>query len=45
MPGPTFNVAELAVIGANGQLPKLDLAYLLRYYAEFHVGIPVALQA
>jgi hypothetical protein len=42
--GPTFNAAQLAVIGADGQLPKLDLAYLLRFYAQFHVGIPVTLQ-
>ena len=45
MPGRTFSAARLACIGADGQLPKLDLAYLLRYYAEFHVGIPVTLQA
>ena len=44
MAGATFNAAQLAIIGADGQLPKLDLAYLLRFYAEFHVGIPVTLQ-
>ena len=44
MPGSAFNAAQLAVIGDDGQLPKLDLAYLLRYYAESHVGIPVVLQ-
>ena len=44
MPGASFNAAQLAVIGAHGQLPKLDLAFLLRFYAEMHVGIPAVLQ-
>ena len=39
-----FNAVQLPVIGAAGQLPKLDLFYLLRFYAEAHVGIPVVLQ-
>ena len=44
MPGAVFSAAQLAVIGTDGQLPKLDLAYLLRFYAESHVGIPAVLQ-
>ena len=44
MPSAAFNVAQLAVIGTDGQLPKLDLAFLLRFYAESHVGIPAVLQ-
>ena len=44
VPGANFNAAQLAVIGADGQLPKLDLAFLLRFYAEFHVGISAVLQ-
>ncbi len=44
MPSASFNAAQLAVIGTDGQLPKLDLAFLLRFYAESHVGIPAVLQ-
>ncbi len=44
VPSASFNAAQLAVIGNDGQLPKLDLAFLLRFYAESHVGIPANLQ-
>ena len=42
--GDAFNAIQMPLVGAAGQLPKLDMFYLIRYYAEMHVGIPVVLQ-
>ncbi|KAK9805223.1 hypothetical protein WJX72_007042 [[Myrmecia] bisecta] len=41
---PSFNALEVHTIGFSGQLPMLDLYYLVAFLAEEHVGLPPAMK-
>ena len=42
MQSPTFNALNLEVIGWNGQVPQLDLYYLVKRLAEIGSGLHFA---
>jgi hypothetical protein len=39
-----FNAIELSVEGYDGQLPKLDMYWMLKYYSSSWTGLPVLLR-
>jgi hypothetical protein len=44
VPTAAFNAIELSVEGYDGQLPKLDMYWLLKYYSSAWTGLPVLLR-
>lgn len=44
VPTAAFNAIELSVEGYDGQLPKLDMYWLLKYYSSSWTGLPVLLR-
>lgn len=42
MPSASFNALNLEVVGWNGQVPQLDLYYLIKSLAETGSGLQLA---